>query len=88
MGAMLMGWLAFIRLCVSDRPDMVQARKDLEGYYHHEMEQPFMAGYNGEPQPVTIKHKMFGSKFWLTLLIAIACTITFLLLAAPASFWR
>ena len=70
MGSILMGWLAMVRLCISKRPDMVQSREELEQYYHHEIEKPFMAGWNGEPDTRPPVKRMSSTAFIITILVA------------------
>jgi LPS O-antigen subunit length determinant protein (WzzB/FepE family) len=65
-------------LTVSEEPRWVQARADFEEGYKKEIEEPFMAGWRGDPKPIEpIKPKKFGRTFWLVLLIGgIVCLLS------------
>ena len=81
MYAVILGWIQLVRLCLSNKPEWVEGRKDLENYYQGQIKEPFIAGYNGELRQIKpTKPRLFGS-FWITCAIAAGSTLLVLMLS-------
>jgi hypothetical protein len=89
MYSIILGWIQLVRLCLSNKPEWAEGRKDLEDYYHHRIERPFMAGYNGEPDTAPQPKRLSVGAFLLMLILTGIGTYVFfwLLRVCVPSLW-